>query len=451
MSMSGAERTGLFGGVLLAGALLATAIILLRSDRPAASPVDPEVALGSGTMATGTGGARDNAQPEEPAAPAPDPDDEPGPPTGEAGLHRELARLKDIIAEKDTEILGLQALLDQAGIPYREEMRDPAVVAGEAIEELKRCGPETDADDIETLLRTIVAAGPPAIGEIEKYLELKMDVKFTDTWTVLSGRLLGYPGLRLALIDTLSRIGGIPGESSLLTTLRNNESALEICFLISYLEKVGNVSSVQEVRLAAAKRYLDLEPHRQERLVIRPLLGVLASLTPPEEAANALLCYIRSDRRNPAVAGIGIRLLDGLPEPIAVSALTSLAVDQTLGKKAQDAAEILVMRDGAALDSIPGVLEKCAPAVRGVIYRFLARPVQLKLQEAKGRGVRSGLEALAVLDGLDGSIAARQAIADEWRGKEREANLASQLMSSRNRLGKMAEDAAALRKRLTVE
>ena len=185
--------------------------------------------------------------------------------------------------------------------------------------------------------------------------------------------------------------------------------------------------------------------------MVVPLLGVLAELQPPEDAANALLRYIRVKQRNPAQAAVAIHLLGQLPDAIAVAALKALAMDNNVGKKADEAAEMLVLRDGAALEIIPEVLEKGHPRVRGVVYRFLARPVQTKLQEAQSMSARSGLEAITLLDALDQSIATRQAIADEWREKERESNLVNQLISARSRLSKLTEESAALRKRLTVE
>ena len=449
MRMSGAEKVGLTGAVLLAGALVAATIIMVLSGRGPVPNPDPAGAGGTGVVATGTGAPPEPTHPGDPASD--EPQYEPEPPKGEAGLQRELARLKSIIDRRDIEVLRLKTLLDEAGIPYQEESKPPALVAREAIEELRQCGPETGVDDIQELLDRIVAAGSPAVGEIERVLGLGMDVKFMDSWTVLSGRLLGYPGLRLALIDSLSRIGGISGESALITALRTNEDPLEICMLISHLERVGSVASVQEVRADAALRYLDLEPYRKERMLIVPLLGVLASLTPPEEAANALLRYARSPGRNSAMAEIAVGYLNQLPAETAISALIGLAIDRRVGKKAESAAKTLVLRDGLALDSISDVLSKCAPGVRGVIYRFLARPAQEKLKDARIRGSRSGLEALALLDALDESIVARQAIADEWREKEREAALAGRLQFARSSLSKLASESAELRERLTVE
>ncbi len=446
MRMSGAEKAGLFGGVLLAAAVVASAVILLRPEPSPILPADLDVAAATGTAAISTPEVDVVDRPGEP-----DPAGMRETPEGEADLHRELSRLRKIIEANGAEIDRLRSLLRKAEIAFEEKEKQPEVVARETIEELQRCGPETDATQIEDLVQRLVEAGAPAVTEIQGYLDNGMDVKFTDTWTVLSGRLLGYPGLRLALIDALAQIGGISGDSALITVLRGNEAPLEICLLIAYLERVRNVPAVQEARRDAAMRYLDLEPHRQERQVIIPLLGVLAELQPPEEAANALLRFIRTDERNPAQTVGAIHLLDELPEATAIAALTALAVDRNIGKKAEEAAEMLIMRDGAALSSIPDVLAKGHSRVRSVIYRYLTRPVQANLQEAKSRSVRSGLEAITLLDDLDRSIAARRAIADEWREKERETNLTNQLLSARSRLNKLTEESAALRKRLTVE
>jgi hypothetical protein len=452
MSMSGAEKAGLFGGVLLAAAVIAAGIILFGpepGDAPEPPPKTPGV---TGTPATGT------AAPATAPAPVPERGKEPEPPTEseppgeeEADLFREVSRLRGIIKVKDAEIERLQALLREAGVAFEEEQKEPVVAAREAIEALRRCGPETDTLEIEALVRQVVSAGAAAVPEIERFLEQDQDVKFTDTWTVLSGRLLGYPGMRLALIDALAQIGGVQGESSLVTALRGNEDPLEICLLVSYLQQVKNVPAVRDVLTAAARRYLELEPHRQERQIVVPLLGVLASLHPPTEAANALLAYIRSPHRNPAQAEVAIRLLDNLPDEVAIAALSALAVDRAIGRKAEDAVELLVLRDGAAFDAVTRIMEKCDPRVRGVVYRFLARPAQAKMQEARSRSVRSGLQALSLLDELDASIAARRALAEKWRDDEPESGLMSHLLSARSRLNKLVEESAALRKKLTVE
>ena len=145
MRMSGAEKAGLFGGVLLAGAIVAATIIMLRPDGDPAPTPNPAGAGGIGQVATGTGVIPDPAHPGDPAnteTPV-----EPDPPQGGADLHRELDRLKSIIDKKKIEILRLKTLLDQAGIPYQEESKPPELVAREAIEELRRCGPETSIEE----------------------------------------------------------------------------------------------------------------------------------------------------------------------------------------------------------------------------------------------------------------------------------------------------------------
>jgi hypothetical protein len=446
MSLSGAEKAGVFGAIVLAGALVASTIILLRpATVPARIPEpgpDTPVAVG-----TADAGGRDPT----PGTTDPEPEVPPDPEEGYGDTKREIERLKGLITKRDNEILRLKGLLSDAGIAFEEAARDPVEVAREAITDLRKCGPETSLQDIDDLLQTLARLGAPAVPEIQRFMELQMDVKYSDTWSVLGGRFLGYPGLRLALIEVLAQIGGVPGESALVGVLRQNEDPLEVCVLTAHLVKVGNVPTVAEVRVDAAKRYLEMTPPRSESLVVRPLLGVLASLHPPEEAANALLAFIRSSRRTAGQVEPAITLLAKLPEEVAVTALTKLAEDPVMGRKGEDAAESLVLWPGGALDALARIVEKGSTGVRRVVYRSLDRTPKLEFRDAKSRSTRSALEALTVLDRLDEDLTARKTLAGSWRETEEDPALASMLTATRERLGDLEKESAELRERLTVD
>ena len=254
MSGTTAERAAFLGGSIVAGALVAASILYFW-PRPPVSPVTPPPS-GPDAPLVGT------ASPVPPARDVPPEGGAGGAPEVPAGVEfsarKEIERLRQVIDERDDEIRRLRDRLVEAGVPLEAVPADPAVSVREAIEGLRRCGPETPPRDIEAYLDRISAIGPDAVDEVVRFLETGMDVAFADSWSILGARFVGYPGLRAALLDTLNRIGGVSGQSALVSSLRGNRNPLEISVLLGFLKDIRNVATVDDVRFDAAHRYLEL-------------------------------------------------------------------------------------------------------------------------------------------------------------------------------------------------
>jgi hypothetical protein len=438
MSLGGAERAGLVGGILLLGALLAAALVNFLP--PGSEPTDRGEERDSTTVAP--------PEPEPPTDPAAGPS---VPRDAPEAYFRERERLRSRIAELEREVSLLKARLEEAGIPLEEPPPEPEVVAKSAIAELRLCGPETDPRDVDELLDRIVEAGAGAVETVKAFLAKEEDVTYADAWTFLGGRFVGFPKLRIALMDALGDIGGVEGQSALLTVLSETRDPLEICFLMLRLEDLREgVPAVRDACEEAARRYLELTPFRGESLLVRPVLETLRSQA-PDRAAESLLTFARSGQRRSEQVVSCLTMLAGLPEEVAVPALLEIAADPVLGQKSERAAMLLAESDhGSALEAVGRLLAagKTEAAVRAEVYRNIDLPVSRDLERLARRNLPEGLDTLAEVERILAEIDARRRFLLEREEEEPDAVLRKILTASLEKLDRYGKRAGALKKRI---
>jgi len=429
-----AERTGLFGAVLLAGGIVAASILLATAGRtrPAEEEPEPEPAAAP------------------PAPPEPEPDPDPGaaetPEGREVAFRREVKRLREEIARRDDRIRRLERMLRAAGVSLEEKPPEPVVAVRAAIEDLQKCGPETAPGDVEMLLRRIEAAGEPGVSAVMEFLETGRDVAYSAGWSRFGDRFTSYPGMRAALIDVLGRIGGVEGQTALVSLLRRNRDGLEICMLVDALRSLRDLRGVADVMTEASRRYLDLPIPPREQILVRSVLETLAAQE-PEAAARDLLRYFRDPDRSAARAEAALRHLGRLPDPVATAALAEAAGDPDLDERAARAAAELAERSGEGVaEALRGVLAKAGEEVRKTVYRGLGKPLKTELESIEKRG--EGLEAVAGFESVVARAEARLELLRERLPAEERTGLTREIDQARTLLDSVRERAARLRKGL---
>jgi len=101
-------------------------------------------------------------------------------------------------------------------------------------------------------LNQLAAQGQNAVPAIREFLEKYVDINFE---AVEGGGNLGFSSLRLALLDTLQKIGGPAAETLMLEMLQNTFEPTEIAVLANYLEK-DHPQQYREAAVAAARAAL---------------------------------------------------------------------------------------------------------------------------------------------------------------------------------------------------
>jgi len=439
--MTSAERVGLGGAVLLAGAFVAFAILFVgRRDLPEGGPEpEPEVA----TSTADDGARREEPEPEFEAGGA-----------RTADFRREILRLRQEVERRDEVIARQRARLEAAGVAVEEKPEEPVKLAGDLIERLKRCGVETSPTEIESLVGQIAAQNEGAILSIKRYLALGLDVTYTDTWSSYGGRFTAVPTLRLALLDALRRIAGgegaqrIDAQAAMVTLLRNNERPLEIALLIGYLAEVRGVASVDEEVLAAAKRFLALEPHPREASLLPSLISVLSGQAPDVAAADLLAFYANPGRELGRAASVLDRIAR-LPEEHALPTLEKAAgLSEDLPRAARAAARLARMTGAAPRASLARILAVAGPPVRSAVFRGLPRPLGEEIATLERIALRAGIEGIDRLDRFDEERSARRKILDAAAAAEKDPETIKSIDAARKRLVEYETRAAKLRKRL---
>jgi len=450
------ERVGIGGAVLLAGAMVAAAILFIgRRDLPERQPESDGSGVSAATSTAGDGPRREE----------PDVDLE----SSEAravDFRREILRLRREVERRDDAIASLTDRLEAAGVALEAAAVEPAKAAGELIDRLARCGVETSPAEIESLVSELGALGEGAIVAVKKHLALGIDLTFTDTWSSYGGRFTAYPSLRLALLDVLRRVADgegaakIDAQAAMVTLLRNNERPLEIALLIGNLAEVRKVATVSEEVVAAAKRFLTLPPHPREASLLPPLITVLATQEPEAAAADLLAFYV-NPKRDLARASVVLDRIARLPEEPALAALEKgaglaagddLALNPLLVSRAARAAvRITRMTGDAPREVLVRVLAAAGPEVRTAVYRELPRPLGEEIADLERTAMRSGIEGIDRLDRFDAERTARRAILDAAGAKEEEPEAVKAIEAARRRLTELETRATKLRKRLRGE
>jgi hypothetical protein len=102
-------------------------------------------------------------------------------------------------------------------------------------------------------LKQLAAQGQNAVPAIREFLKKYLDIDFE---TVEGGANLGFSSLRLALLDTLQKIGGPVALEAMLETIHNTVDPTEIAVLARYLEK-DDPQQYREAVVGAARAALE--------------------------------------------------------------------------------------------------------------------------------------------------------------------------------------------------
>lgn len=135
--------------------------------------------------------------------------------------------------------------------------------------------PLTPADAAAYLesLNWLSKSGPAGVAAIQEYLALNKDLSFESTTG--AAELMGSPTLRLALLETLSQMGGPEALALASGSLRNSTDPREIAALAQMLEK-QEPGQHREAALAAARAALgEAAAGRLEGKDVGPLFDLL--------------------------------------------------------------------------------------------------------------------------------------------------------------------------------
>ena len=430
--LTGAEKVGVLGAILLFGGIVAATILYVWPKPPPPSVPPP------GEQWTEPGE-------ESPEGDAPEPP--PPPPETNRAFKQEIERLRTIIEERENTIALLEARLREAGLAIVQAEPDGTVVAEETLGKLRACGPGTRLADIDQLMDRLVSAGEKAVPPVQRELSRGkiVDVALSPNWNFVGGSFVGYPTLRVALIDALDQIGGVEGQNALIILSRQTDDPLEICLIVAILAEI-RVPAAQDAILAAAKRYLTLEPTRSESFVVFPVLEVLGRQEEPEAIAASYLEFIMNEKRRASLAEVAILRLKELPPETAFRALAGIAGNSELGDKATIAARALAETPGVeAVRILEPLLPKMSRGARREVYRKL--PEALREEVRSLSRAKPGLETAAAAARLVLDIDARKALLESRDGAEAETSVRGALDASLKTLRDLKREAEKIGKR----
>jgi len=105
------------------------------------------------------------------------------------------------------------------------------------------------AEQVIRSFKQLAEQGAAAVPAIREYLDRFQDIDFD---AVGAGKLIGYPSLRIGLLDALGQIGGPEATDLSLQILENTGDPQEIAFLAKGLEKQLPPEQLRPIALAAA-------------------------------------------------------------------------------------------------------------------------------------------------------------------------------------------------------
>jgi len=104
-------------------------------------------------------------------------------------------------------------------------------------------------------LWSLVQSGPTGVAAIREFMEQNTDYEFS---VVKGGNQLGFPSLRMALIDALANIGGPEATALALHTLQSTAEPREIALLGRTLEQLAPGGDYRQAVVDAARNTLAL-------------------------------------------------------------------------------------------------------------------------------------------------------------------------------------------------
>jgi hypothetical protein len=221
-------------------------------------------------------------------------------------------------------------------------------------------------------LQKLNKEGAAAVPAIREFLEKNVDLDFQK---LADGDQMGYPSLRLALLDSLKQIGGPEAIAASVHTLQTTTDPREIALLAGNLEE-ASPGEYRDPVLAAVRSSLSMAANQQlEGRDVNPLFEVLqkyGSTSDLENAAQRWHYYSTMALAGVAEGG-GISALMKLAEPdsgMRVStrgaALAMLAQSTDTSSEARD---FLIAQ--AQQSKIPNVAwQDLAAVLSGSEYQF---------------------------------------------------------------------------------
>lgn len=221
-------------------------------------------------------------------------------------------------------------------------------------------------------LQKLNKEGAGAVPAIREFLEKNVDLDFQK---LTGGDQMGYPSLRLALLDSLSKIGGPEATTASVQTLQTTADPREIALLARNLEGTSPGEFREQV-LTAVRSSLSMASNSQlENRDVNPLFEVLQKYGSTSDLENAAQRwhYYSTMALADVPEGGGLSALMKLAEPdsgMRVStrgaALTMLAQSSSTSTEARD---FLIAQ--AQQNKIPNVAwQDLASVLSGNIYQF---------------------------------------------------------------------------------
>jgi len=179
------------------------------------------------------------------------------------------------------------------------------------------------ADELKRSFKQLAEQGPAAVPAIREYLDRFQDIDFDS---VGAGKLVGYPSLRLAMLDVLGQVGGPEAMELSLQTLQKTGDPQEIAALTKAMEKQLPPDQVRQAAVSAASDALtEALNGKWDGRSVTPLFEVLQKYGDQnvagllEQAAGRWNYY-------------ATLALAGLPDGAGIPALIQLAQDPAIRK-----------------------------------------------------------------------------------------------------------------------
>ncbi len=224
-------------------------------------------------------------------------------------------------------------------------------------------------------LRQLQQQGQISIPAIREFLGKNLDINFDAD---ADRKLVGYPSLRLALLDTLQKIGGPEAVATTVQMLQTTADPLELATATKYLEETEPVK-YRQMAVNAAREALNLaEEGKWDDRDVKPLFELLRKygggvVAPDLEKASVQWKYYSAMALADLPDGQGIpallRLAQPSSDPSAAKDDFILHILAKVSPQYPEARALLI--DQARSDRIPAsTWPSIASALAGVQFNF---------------------------------------------------------------------------------
>ncbi len=224
-------------------------------------------------------------------------------------------------------------------------------------------------------LRQLEQQGQLSIPAIREFLGKNLDINFDAD---ADRKLMGYPSLRLALLDTLQKIGGPEAVATTAQVLQTTADPLELATATKYLEQT-EPDKYRQMAVNAAREALNLaEEGKWDDRDVKPLFELLrkyggGAVAPDLEKAAVQWKYYATMALAELPDGQGIpallRLAEQSSDPSAAKDDFILHILAKVSPQYPEARALLI--DQARSDRIPAsTWPSIASALAGVQFNF---------------------------------------------------------------------------------